>query len=474
MFRMKMTNRVMSGIVSATVFFSAATFSVTAKENITVTLNGQILSFDVPPQIINDRTMVPLRAIFEALGASVDWDEGTKTVTSSKDGTTITLTIDSNTMYVNGNAVALDSPACIIDGRTLVPVRAISEAYNTNVDWNGDTRTVTITSESSSSDTPAAGSNTPVATNYERLRQHVINYGTSLSTGGYGISYDITDAIQLYVITADDYVGMGLIMDGDTSDEAETYICLYESGETVISVTLNSIIGELTYMYTCDNGKFVGLENNTESAFRENAYDLLTAQVDLINVFLPRCGYGLTLEDFGIPVSADSSQKAAEQMAVYDRAAVSTPEQLALFDKLRDYIVKNGTYISQSGSYCILDRIDSEMDLFISVESDGSIGFVYTVELDGGNIFSQGTLIFKANEPISAIVRTKRSGVENIMQGYFLTQDKAFHYQYENTKADEAEQADGILRWTCVMFNVMMDELGLDINCSDFGIEFTS
>ena len=112
-----MTNRVMSGIVSAIVFFSAAAFSVTAEENITVKLNGQTLSFDVQPQIINDRTMVPLRTIFEALGANVDWNESNRSITATKDDTTIKLAVDNNIMYVNDETVTLDSPACIVDGR---------------------------------------------------------------------------------------------------------------------------------------------------------------------------------------------------------------------------------------------------------------------------------------------------------------------------------------------------------------------
>ena len=111
---------------------------------ISVYINGNPVTFDVPPQIINDRTMVPLRAIFEALGASVDWNQETRTVTSIKNGTAIKLTIDSNTMYVNNNTVTLDSPACIVDDRTLVPVRAISEAYNATVEWNGDIKRVDI------------------------------------------------------------------------------------------------------------------------------------------------------------------------------------------------------------------------------------------------------------------------------------------------------------------------------------------
>lgn len=143
---MKLLKKILCGILSATMLITSAAIPAMADENIKVTLDGKVLSFDVPPQIINDRTMVPLRAIFEALGASVDWNQETKTVTSTKGDTTIKLTIDSNTMYVNNNVVTLDTPACVVNDRTLVPVRAISEAYDTVVNWYGDTRTVVITS----------------------------------------------------------------------------------------------------------------------------------------------------------------------------------------------------------------------------------------------------------------------------------------------------------------------------------------
>lgn len=119
---------------------------VMANNNITVKIDGQQISFDVQPQLINGRTMVPLRAIFEALGATVDWNNDTQTVTATKGGTTISLTINNPTMYVNGAAVTLDSPACLVGGRTLVPVRAISEAFGTKVDWDGNNSTVLISS----------------------------------------------------------------------------------------------------------------------------------------------------------------------------------------------------------------------------------------------------------------------------------------------------------------------------------------
>ena len=102
-------------------------------------------TFDVLPKIINDRTMVPLRAIFEAIGAKVDWYGETRTIVSSKDDIEIRMQIDNNIMHVNDNIITLDAFPCIDNDRTLVPVRAIAESFGFDVAWDGETRTVTIT-----------------------------------------------------------------------------------------------------------------------------------------------------------------------------------------------------------------------------------------------------------------------------------------------------------------------------------------
>ncbi len=111
-----------------------------------VVLDGNNLTFEVPPAIENGRTMVPLRAIFEAPGASVQWDDASRTVTATKSLTVITLTIGSENAYKNGEAVSLDAPGMIVEGRTLVPLRFVSEAFGVQVGWNGDIQTVTLTS----------------------------------------------------------------------------------------------------------------------------------------------------------------------------------------------------------------------------------------------------------------------------------------------------------------------------------------
>jgi|GEM_PF-3371586 hypothetical protein len=113
---------------------------------ICVTIDGKAVSFDVQPVMVNSRVMVPFRKIFEALGAQVSWDASTRTATGTKGGTVVTLVIDSTQASVNGETKILDSPAIIMDGRTLVPARFISESLGYNVQWDNSSRTVVITS----------------------------------------------------------------------------------------------------------------------------------------------------------------------------------------------------------------------------------------------------------------------------------------------------------------------------------------
>jgi len=114
--------------------------------DIDVILDGRPLSFDVPPQIVDGRTLVPLRAIFEALGAEVNWNETTQTITGTKDGTTVVLPLGSTTPTVNGQTVIIDVPAMVQNGRTLVPLRFVAEALDVNVNWYANARIITIIS----------------------------------------------------------------------------------------------------------------------------------------------------------------------------------------------------------------------------------------------------------------------------------------------------------------------------------------
>ena len=106
-------------------------------DGITVILDGEIVVFDIAqPALVNNRTMVPMRKIFEALGATVTWDNTTQTAKAQKGDMTIEITIGNNIMYSNGNAIEIDSPALLMRSRTYVPVRFVSNALGVKVEWD--------------------------------------------------------------------------------------------------------------------------------------------------------------------------------------------------------------------------------------------------------------------------------------------------------------------------------------------------
>ena len=137
------------GLFATTVAMSlqagAASFvSAAPPAPISVQVDGKTLTFDQAPVSKNNRTLVPLRAIFEALGAEVTWNPQTKSVTASKENHSVSLQIGSKNATVDQKAVVLDVEAQLINGRTLVPVRFVSEAMGTVVNWDEKTKNVSI------------------------------------------------------------------------------------------------------------------------------------------------------------------------------------------------------------------------------------------------------------------------------------------------------------------------------------------
>lgn len=145
-----MKRKILSFIVVVTLLFSVCSLTAFANRPVTVYLDNQQLLFDVQPQIINGRTMVPMRVIFEKLGAEVSWDNSTNTAHAYNYDVMkgVSVTIGAPHMIdIYMNIIPLDVPAVIQNGRTLVPLRAISEAFGCDVKWDGTTSTVKIFSE---------------------------------------------------------------------------------------------------------------------------------------------------------------------------------------------------------------------------------------------------------------------------------------------------------------------------------------
>ena len=121
-----------------------APFADLQPEIITVKIGESLLKTDVDPVEINGRVLVPMRAIFEVFEADVSWDDATKTATTVRGDTVIKVTENNQIVKVNGQDVMLDVPATIIDGRFVVPVRFISETFGAEVGWIDQKRQVTI------------------------------------------------------------------------------------------------------------------------------------------------------------------------------------------------------------------------------------------------------------------------------------------------------------------------------------------
>jgi copper amine oxidase-like protein len=112
-----------------------------------VVVDGSPIYLDAPPMIVNGRVLVPLRGVFERLGATVIWDPASQTVRAQNGPTGVALTIGASQAVVNGQPQSLDSPALLVGGRTMVPLRFISQALGANVNWDAATYTVQIASQ---------------------------------------------------------------------------------------------------------------------------------------------------------------------------------------------------------------------------------------------------------------------------------------------------------------------------------------
>lgn len=135
------------------------------KKGVKAYVNGAEPKFDVAPVKKDGRVLVPFRAIAEALEADVKWDAATKTITVTRDGVEVKLTLGSKVAYVNGAEVKLDVPGQTMNNRVLVPLRFLSEALKSNVVWEPETSSVIVNDETAATEESTADTATePAAT----------------------------------------------------------------------------------------------------------------------------------------------------------------------------------------------------------------------------------------------------------------------------------------------------------------------
>ncbi|MCL2416296.1 MAG: copper amine oxidase N-terminal domain-containing protein, partial [Defluviitaleaceae bacterium] len=135
---MKRILMILAFAFSFTFAFAFFTDTANANSTIRVTIDGEAVLFQGQQPVISDgRTLVPIRGVFETLGFDVGWNQNARQATLTRGSDTIIITIDSATFTHNGISHALDVPAQIINGSTLLPIRAVLERVDYEVDWIG-------------------------------------------------------------------------------------------------------------------------------------------------------------------------------------------------------------------------------------------------------------------------------------------------------------------------------------------------
>ncbi|QKS72679.1 copper amine oxidase N-terminal domain-containing protein [Paenalkalicoccus suaedae] len=154
-----------------TLFMLSFGLHITAAEAATVRIDNQVQRYDQPPQIIKNRTLVPMRGIFESLGATVSYDAKTKKITGRKGPNEIVLHVGKSTATINGTTVRLDAPPTVTkSNRTVVPLRFIGESLGASVHWTQATKTANITRRG----------NVEVVNQYVRNGLHVTNFNDGM------------------------------------------------------------------------------------------------------------------------------------------------------------------------------------------------------------------------------------------------------------------------------------------------------
>jgi hypothetical protein len=178
-----------------------------AAQPVTVIVNGQTMQFDQPPVVQAGRVFVPLRGVFQALGASVVYANGQ--INATGHGRTISLKIGSTQAVVNGQTETLDVAPFVIGARTLVPLRFVAQSLGAYVNWNDSNSTVTITSGRAPGPPPPPAPpprpgigftlNTPAGTIYNHHPQIRFQLNRPIQLGQFHVRFDggnVTPAVQ--------------------------------------------------------------------------------------------------------------------------------------------------------------------------------------------------------------------------------------------------------------------------------------
>ncbi|NOU92779.1 VWA domain-containing protein [Paenibacillus sp. LMG 31456] len=320
--------------------------------NIQVFIGGQKQAYEQPPVNLSGSVLVPLRAIFESLGAKVEWESSSQTVTATREGRTILLTIGSNIAYVNGAPITLNVAPQLINGNTMVPVRFVSEALGGIVKWDETSKSVVVFQNQPSIPTSAESEQAPI----EEVVQVQSEPSSSSPILG-KISKGITDSSDI-VFVIDVTASMGGVIDY-VKETVKSFADSVPSGSNFAIVAYRDI-------------NYVDLDNRDLEFFQfTNDKDLLKANLDT----LVASGGG----------DLDESGLEAIHMAV-NKLSESTNSKRIIF--ITDAPVHDkGTSQGMAGFFLeqIITELQTNNVIFDAIAPNSGLGYEQIIQLVEGN-----------------------------------------------------------------------------------------
>ena len=342
-----------------------------ASGTIRITVNGSPIDSDVEPFIdANDRTMVPVRFISEAMTADVDWDDVTSTVTVVRDTTVITLQIGSRELSINGAVILMDTEAVIKDDRTFVPVRFIAEALGLTVGWNEADSTVSLTTD----DWDEADSTVSVSADGEDNDSS--NQG--MKVGDFSINVEKIPFAQPLRVE-DSFSGFLTVAGGNyyvLSDKAIKQYKLVD-GSFVLEKDLSDL-GEFDYMSSDEKGTLYASRLFTDfMAFREgeqifNGYD----RFDRVTVH-PSGDWGIS---WFVGNDVQLVWLAGDEIR-YENVKYPEVGMISSLNINQNHIIISGTTQSEdTTAIFVYDENDDTLELTMGDKKDGEPGYMAFVK----------------------------------------------------------------------------------------------
>ena len=410
---MSRLNKNLFVFILVVLIFTTSSFQVFASNDVSVYIDGNKVEFDVEPIVVDGRTLVPMRAIFEKLGAIVYWDNSTSTAIAQNGNINVSMAIGDAALYKNGKAITLDVPSQVREGRTMVPLRAVSEAFECEVSWDGNNRKVDIYNNSNL---------TPKEEAVKTLRNWLSDYTYSFTGVDENVGYHFQKGMTNLAISPVKNSNDISIMYSTWTAKKHTYCVIYLLKSEFTGVyadeaysTLNGYIPKSTSQ---DNTK---LEYNYSKCNFEHDKEMVTSNFretfdDTLNIFgnfLKEKDIGLALEDFDL--------KCVQTVMMLD--------QNIAFNNLKDFVdVKQNNIINDNPAYVQLSK-----------ETKGSKQ--YSIEYNGTNEVIRLTLekVFEGSRTYSNIDLTPNGKSYHCSFSFFYPNNKSKTPDFSGTYIIDAK-----------------------------------